>query len=944
MNVEALARLAAHLPFDAGWRQLLADYAPRGRIDALKARWSGDAEKMDAYYLKTGVRGLGVRAKGYFPGFSGLTGTLEASENGGKALVESGESSIDLPAVFPESQTRFHSLSAEASWKIDRGGLEVELKRAEFASPEAAGSARGRYRMAGGGPGVIDLAAALERADARAVWRYLPHVVSRNARFWLRDSLLAGQAKARLTLKGDLADFPFLNKNSGQFLVTVEASDAVLDYGKGWPRIDDIAGNLRFEGSGMTIDARHGHILGARLTNTEVRIPDFDAREPILLVKGQADGPTAEFLKFIDQSPVAGTIDRFTEEMRATGDGRLDLDLAIPLDDEKLDKVKVAGTYRFTDNEVTVDAALPPLRGVNGSLRFSGNGLDVPEIRASLFGGPLKIRGGLQKDGRVLITADGVADIGALRRESDHPALAGLAGTTPYRGEIRIRGRDADLVVESELVGISSTLPEPFAKAADEVLPLYFEKRLLAKGDASAGAALRDRIDVSLGTRFQAQVIRKKASADFTPERGAIAIGVPLRLPEKGLALGVSLKRLDLDVWREFFDTALSREREGDDGASAWLPDTIDLQAGELLLHGLSWNDVDLSAKSAARGQWQIRVDSRQAAGDLAWDGANGGRLAAHFGRLAIERLPSESGGGAGETTAMTRLPALDVIADDFTVRQLRFGRLEVQANNDGALWDLTRIQASNPHGALSGKGSWRQNGGAGQTRLNFKLESNDVGGLLARMGYPGTVQAGTAQLAGDLAWNGSPVDFAYASLTGDIRLKAAKGQFLKLDPGAAGKLLGLISLQNLPRRISLDFKDVFSEGLAFNAITGKMAVQNGIMRTDGLRIDSPAARVSMRGEIDLALETQRLNVTVQPEIGDAAALGMAVVHPAVGVATWLTNKVLKNPLGAVFAYHYLIAGTWDDPKVEKLGTSVANEPPPEGSDKPGVFNESTAR
>jgi uncharacterized protein (TIGR02099 family) len=929
LDIGMLARLAAHLPLDARWRQWLDEYAPRGRIGAFHARWSGDARKVHAYSLKTGVQNLGARAKGYSPGFSGLTGVLEATETGGRVILNSRESSLDLPAVFPEPLIRLDSLSARASWKIDGNALEVDLEQADFAGPEAAGSVKGTYRTADDGPGVVDLAAALERADARAVWRYMPHVVNPDARRWLRASLLAGEAgEARLILKGNLKDFPFLDKRLGQFLVTVKTRDVVLDYGAGWPRIDGIAGDLRFEGHSMTIEARQGRILGARLANTEARIPDLDAPVPMLLVKGQAIGPTAEFLKFIERSPVAGAIDHFTEEMRATGNGRLDIELSIPLDERRLEESRVAGVYRFMDNEVTVDTALPPLSRVNGSLRFSGGGLEVPEITASLFGGPLNIRGGMQKDGRVLIMADGLADVDRLRRQSPHPVLAGLSGTAPYRGEVRISGRHADLMVESDLVGLRSTLPEPFAKAADEALPLRFEKRRLDADDAAgAEAPPRDRISVSLGTLLEARAIRRKTSGGFTPERGALVIGRPLRVPETGLALGVSAKRLDLDAWRAVFD-AMPSGKSGEI-ASAWLPGTIDLRADDLFAGGMSWNGVDLSA-SRTKGRWLIRVDSRQMAGEVVWNGTGDGRLVARLGRLAIERLPPHSGTAAGEPAR--RLPALDVVADGFTVRRLDFGRLEVQASNDGAGWNLDRIEVSNLHGALSGKGSWRRDGGAGRTRLSFKLESSDVGGLLARTGYPETVRDGTARLDGTLAWNGAPTELDYASMRGDLKLEAAKGQFLKLDPGAAGKLLGLVSLQNLPRRISLDFKDVFSEGLAFDAISGKMAVQDGIMRTDRLRIDSPSARITMRGEVDLARETQRLEVTVRPEVGDTAAVGMAIVHPAAGVATWLANKVLKNPLGAMFGYQYLVTGAWDDPKVEKLTAESAGETLPEGS------------
>ncbi|MDR3300643.1 MAG: TIGR02099 family protein [Candidatus Accumulibacter sp.] len=922
-DLDALSRLAAYLPFDSSLRQTLADCAPSGQVSALSARWSGDAEKTLTYALKADLRGMGARATGNFPGFSGITGTLEASETGGKVVLHSATSSIDLPMVFPEPLIQLDSLNLQASWKIERDGLEVELTRVDFAGPEAAGSARGSYRTAADGPGTIELTAALTRADARAVWRYMPHVVGQGARRWLRDSLLAGQAtEARLTLNGNLKDFPFLDQRLGQFLVTVKARDVVLDYGAGWPRIDDIHGDLRFEGNGMSIEARQGRILGARLTDTWVRIPDFDAPVSTLFVKGQADGPSAEFLKFIDRSPVSEQIDHFTKNMSAAGNGQLNIDLTIPLDERKLKESRIAGVYRFIGNAVTVDAALPPLRQVNGSLRFSGSDLSIPEIDASLFGGTLKIKGDA-RDGRLSIAADGTADIGQLRRQSAHPLLNSLSGTVPYHGEIRIGGRHTDLVVESNLVGLTSTLPEPLAKAAGDALALRFEKRPLDANNANRATETveRELIDAALGTILSARLVRRKSAGGFTPERGAIAIGRPLWLPEKGLTLGISARYLDLDAWQKLFAATPADVPEA--AASAWLPDAVNLRADELSVYGTAWSDVDLSATLAPK-QWKIHVDSRQMKGDITWNGDGGGQLVARLARLIVERLPPPSATDAGWTTE--RLPALDIVADEFIVRQFNFGRLEVRASNDGAGWNLDHIEASNPHGVLIGKGTWQQEGSAGRTQLSFKLESDNVGRLLARMGYPGTVRAGTARLDGNLGWNGAPTEVDYASMRGDLKLAAAKGQFLKLDPGAAGKLLGLISLQNLPRRISLDFRDVFSAGLAFDVIAGKMTVLEGIMRTEQLRIDSPAARVSMRGEVDLARETQRLNVTVQPEVGDTAALGVAFVNPLAGAVTWVANKVLRNPLGTVFGYNYLITGGWDDPKVEKLGAPLPGE------------------
>ncbi len=177
------------------------------------------------------------------------------------------------------------------------------------------------------------------------------------------------------------------------------------------------------------------------------------------------------------------------------------------------------------------------------------------------------------------------------------------------------------------------------------------------------------------------------------------------------------------------------------------------------------------------------------------------------------------------------------------------------------------------------------------------------------------------AQLEGKIGWNGTPVDLDYVSLSGDMKLEASKGQFVKLDPGAAGKLLGLISLQGLPRRITLDFKDVFSEGFAFDSIAGRIDVKAGLMHTDRLQIDGPSARILMRGDVDLQNETQKLVVNIQPELGGTAALGVAIINPIAGAATLLAHKVLQNPLNQIFSFDYSITGKWDDPKVDKIST-----------------------
>lgn len=931
LDLDALAALAAYLPLDAQTRQLLADFAPQGRFADLRASWRGDAEALQSYALKARFDDLALKANGYFPGFSGLSGTVDTSEQGGSATLRSDKATLDLPSVFPEAAIALDTLNAQAKWKIAKGVLDAELTRVEFAGPDAAGSAQGRYRHSGEGPGTIDLSAALTRADGRAVWRYMPHAVNANARHWLRDALLAGTSnEAKLVLKGDLAHFPFVDKQHGQFLVTAKAQGVTLDYATGWPKITGIDGDLRFEGAGMVVDAQRGALLGAQLSHTRAEIADFDADVSVLTVKGRAEGPTAEFLKFIEQSPVGTRIDHFTEDMRASGNGRLDLDLSIPLDLALIGNSRVDGIYRFQNNEVTVDPGLPPLKQVNGTLQFTAATLSIPEITATLFGGPLRIKGASQQDGKVLITANGTLSVEQMRKQSDLPLLDHLSGSTAYRGEVRVLKRSADLVIESSLLGLASSLPGTFNKNATTNLPLRFEKTSLpgkrAAGASGANAAnaasatneVRDQLRASIGDAVQMQLIRRKGDAGFVPERGAIAIGRPLELPESGVTLGVSAPRIDLDFWRRALNSpSAATAAPADSTVSAPLFNTINLKAKELILLGRRFTDVDLDV--AANGSvWQIGLASREAGGDLRWDGAGRGKLSAHFKHLLLDPSDAMSGQSSGE--AIDELPALDIVADDFSIGARRFGRLEVQARNEARVWRLDKVLLSNPYGTLTASGLWRF-AGSKRTQLNFRLDSSDAGKLLDRLGYAGAVRGASAQLSGKVGWNAPPTELDYATLSGEMKVEVGKGQFVKLDPGA-GKLLGLISLQSLPRRITLDFRDVFSEGFAFDSITGQLALQNGMMRTDRLQIDGPAARVVMRGETDLQHETQRLTVKVQPELGGTAALGVALLNPVAGVAALLAHKILQNPLNQIFGFDYLVTGSWSDPKVEKLSLS----------------------
>ena len=202
---------------------------------------------------------------------------------------------------------------------------------------------------------------------------------------------------------------------------------------------------------------------------------------------------------------------------------------------------------------------------------------------------------------------------------------------------------------------------------------------------------------------------------------------------------------------------------------------------------------------------------------------------------------------------------------------------------------------------------------------MDFGLDIKDAGALLGRFGMKVLVRRGSGRLGGQVQWQGSPFSIDYPSLSGQLQIDIAAGQFLRAEPGLA-KLLGVLNLQALPRRLALDFRDVFSQGFSFDFVRGDARIARGVVSTNNLQMKGVNAAVLMDGQADLAHETQNLRVVVVPEINaGTAALVATAINPAIGLGTFLAQMVLSKPLIAATTQQFRVDGSWVDPRVTRL-------------------------
>ncbi|MBV8032275.1 MAG: TIGR02099 family protein [Betaproteobacteria bacterium] len=962
VELEPLARLAGTLPLPEEARKLIADIAPRGRVTDARLEWTGRFAEPATLHGQGRFADLAMRPWRQVPGFAGLSGSVDADERHGSVHLDSQRAEIDVPRVLTEPHVRLQALSGDIQFERPSaapGTLNVRLASLAFANEHLEGKASGSYSWTGEGSGNIDLEATLKRADGEQLVRYLPlaEVMGASVHDYIARAIVGGRASdVRLRMQGNLRDFPFADPAKGDFRVSAKVEKGVLEYVPGWPRIYDVDAEILFERQKMEIVGRSASVLGARLANVRVGIADLAARPAVLTVAGQAEGPTAEFLAFVDNSPVHTMIGGFTDTVRAEGRGKLRLALEVPLADPQA--TKIDGEYELVSNTVVAHGGLPPIERATGRISFTQSTLTFRDVKGRFLGGPVVISGGSRPGAGVDVQARGDATIAGAQALLDHPLRRYLAGAAPYSAGVTVRDGRTRVSFESSLRGVTSALPAPFSKSAADALPIRVDV-FPAEGGA------RDRVAVSVARIASAELLRRRQGEVMTVQRAALWLSPvadqPARLPERpGLLIYGSLGALDLDRWLAVLaaeapkGTEASRSAPPPAQAAATAaaqaqgvadgPVSYDVKIGTLDAFGKRLHAVVLRAGSDGSG-WSATIDAEEMAGEVSYRGEKGGALVA---RLTHFRIPDSYPGANpdDEPSHAKELPAVDLVAERFTMRDKQLGRIEVLANRAESGWRIEKLALINTEASVSGRGLWRPaegKSGVPQTSLQLNLESSDGGKLLERLGYAGLVRGTTAKMQASIGWAGDPVAIDYPTLSGTVQLQAEDGQFLEIEPGI-GKLVSLMSLQALPRRLTLDFRDVFSKGFQFDRIAAAANISRGVMTIKDFKMTGSAADVDMSGEVDLSQETQNLHVRVLPQLGDTASTALVLINPLLFFPATIAQKILKDPLGHIFAFNYQVTGTWSDPKVtkgrveaEEVAPDKAPEakPAPEGKPSP---------
>jgi uncharacterized protein (TIGR02099 family) len=831
-------------------------------------------------------------------------------------------------------------------------------------------------------PGLLDVQGLLGRVDGARVYRYLPLGLHKEVRDYVRDAVVVGAASnVKFKLKGDLSDFPFSKPKSGDFRISADLRNVTYAYAPAsllpkdspqWPALTQVSGELVFDHSVLQIKGARASVANMpalRLGKVDAVIDSlYDGAT--VSVTAEAQGPMTDVLGVVNGSPLGPMMGKVLQHASAVGSADYRFKLALPI--AAVGRATVRGTITLAGNDLQVTPDTPRFSRARGVINFSETGFSVAGVQARSLGGDVRIDGGLTSTpqsqptvaGKIappqVLRLQGTATAEGLRQAAELGFAARLAqyanGSAAYSATLGVRGAVPELLVNSNLVGMALTLPPPFAKAADVPLPLRLETTavrasLMAGADGVVHA--QDQLQFEVGKAVNIAYVRDVSGADARVLRGAIGVGLAADevapMPADGVQANVSMANIDVDAWSDVLSHAAGADLSPGVAASGasvgmgYLPTSLAVRAQEITVSGRKLHNV-LVGGGREGLLWRANLDASELNGYVEYrqpSGSAGGRLFARLSRLEVAQSAAQDVESVLDEQPAS-IPALDIVVEDLVLRGKKLGRIEIDAVNLGASasavardvpreWRLNRFNITTPEAVLTASGNWINIAGqapavAGRsikerrhTVMNFKLDISDAGELFNRFGMKGVVRKGHGKVEGQVTWLGSPITLDYPSLGGSFNVNVETGQFLKADPGIA-KLLGVLSLQSLPRRLLLDFRDVFSEGFAFDFLRGDVTIARGIARTNNLQMKGVNAAALMEGEADIAKETQNIKVVVVPEINaGSASLLASYINPVWGIGSFLAQLILRRPLLDAVTKEFLVDGTWVDPRVTEV-------------------------
>ncbi|WP_223516499.1 YhdP family protein [Pseudomonas sp. GL-B-19] len=896
---EGVATAVEKLKVTGGLRNVLIDFRPNATDDS-KFSFAANLDRVgfDAYYGAPAARNV--------------SGSISGDLGKGELRMDSKDFVLHLTPIFAKPW-QYLQANATLTWKLDKEGFTLIAPYLKVLGEEGkiAGDFLIRLHFDPTQDDYMDLRVGMVDGDGSYTAKYLPTMLSPALDEWLRTAIIKGAVdEGFFQYQGSLK--PGAGDTDRSISLFFKVHDAELAFQPGWPHVSKVTGDVFVEDSGVRVLASKGQLLDTQVRDIYVDIPHVpDGKNVHLFLDGGFAGDLRDGLKILQEAPIgtAATFAGWEGEGDLQGKVKLDIPLA------KGEQPKIIVDFKTAKARLKLAEPVLELTQLKGDFRFdSTKGLSGQHISARAFDKPVTAQ--IFADGnasqlKTRVTASGQVEVKKLTDWLHVTQPVPVFGVIPYRLQLNLDGANSQLIVNSNLKGVTVDLPAPFGMTADAGRDTSFRMTL-------QGPDRRYWVNYGQLANFTFAA----PNGNFSEGRGELFLGGgDAVLPgAKGLRVRGVLSELDVGPWKDLVDK-YAGQVSGD--SAKQLLSSADFKVGKLSALGatLDQASVQLNRKPA---NWALQLDSQQVKGTVGVPDAKGAPITVN---LQYVRLPAadpkvvtdENAPDPLVTVDPTKIPALDITINQLFLGQDLVGGWSMKIRPTGKGIALNALDMGLKGILLQGSGGWEGVPGNSSSWYKGRISGKNLADVLKAWGFAPSVTSEKFHTDVDGRWPGSPAWLATKRFSGTLDATITKGQIVEVDASAqALKVFGLLNFNSIGRRLRLDFSDLFGKGLSYDRVKGVLVGTNGVYVTrEPIRMTGPSTNLELDGTLNLVGDRidAKMLVTL-PVTNNLPIAALLVGAPAVGGALFLIDKLIGDRMARFASVQYTVKGPWKDPKI----------------------------
>jgi uncharacterized protein (TIGR02099 family) len=935
-------------------RGLLSDLAATGQVNEIYFKKTANDIKALANFKNTSTQySHGI------PGVRNLSGQLSYSQQKLHIELAATAGALDFREHFV-APIPYESLNASVELSLVEQGWQLQVNDIALTSNELNLTADLAVDSFKDTDITMALLANLTEVNVSTIGHYYPLTsMSSNLVGYLNNALIDGKVtQAQVLLNGPLAKFPF-NNNEGIFVVDAELVDATFEFEEQWPAITSFAANLNFTNNSMLITGRSGSLVGLDVNGVQAAIDDL-ANERILvvdtLIKPSSAGIVTDLMV---QSPLKNSVGSVLEHLQVSGDIKGEFHLNLPLNETE--NVLASGLIHFADNKVALQTPRMNFSEVNGQLSFENDKLSTKNLSLNWQEMPLKLAVTAADkenyyDTNIAITADWQTDTW---QQHISPHLKKyLDGQLQFQADLSLYqhhngGFSYQFNIDSGLEQIKLNLPQPYNKAQEETTPLKI---------AVMGQLEQSTFNASYGDNLSFFGVLEHDSNHFS--RAHIVLGdEQMLLPTDGFHITTKLAQADFTVWEpllsDIIDTVSTvNEFKGTEGAvdnspSLFsIPERIRGTITELDFLGQSLNNVSFNLLDKEHW-WLLQLNAKETRSQIKFYPdwlTQGVDINADFIHLTMDSQDEQALenqksviSAVTDESVFDNIPKISLHCDRCQIDELNLGEVNLSVVRRGQdVIEIEHFDAKREQAHFSLSGQWKQNKEGSITSLIGELALKDIEYELEQLGYGSIIRDSGGKLNVDLNWQGGPQDFSFTNLNGELNAHIDDGYLADVSDKA--RIFSVLSLQSIVRKLTLDFRDIFSDGMFYKNIKGDYRIENGVLYTDNTRMNGTAGNLYIKGNTSFVTNTLDYKMSYKPNLTASLPVlaWIATLNPVVFLAGVAIDQVITSQV--VSEFNFELTGSVDEPNFKEVNrksrdVSVGRSTPPKFADNIETIN-----